>query len=239
MMNPLVQPALIVQSFIGHKGRIFDIRLNQSNNQLLTSSEDSSAKLWDLKSKKIIHSISHDIDTEVLRSSFIDMNDDHNRICTACSNGKLYLWSLIDEKYQIDNTFDHQGAQIYATEPTVSDGTVVIITAADNVLYKWDIERSNFNTHWIIENLNANNEFGGPRNPNNDIFIFDAKFSTNSSIAALGCSDGTIRVLDFRDVAINTKNFCSASESHVTSVRYLLYIKRLFIIYSFIDYLEF
>ena len=64
--------AKIVSTLLGHKARCFDVRVNPSNHgQLLTSSEDGYARLWDMQKKSTIQALHHNKDAEVLRAAFL------------------------------------------------------------------------------------------------------------------------------------------------------------------------
>lgn len=115
----------------------------------------------------------------------------------------------------------HGPTQIYACESlNISDGaSCLFMTAADSSVYLWDVNScfgnsSNSPAHvWTVDSNSSNNVspvntpgdsqegsgFGGPRNPDNQIYIFDAKVNpAQSNVIALALSDGNIRQIDIR-----------------------------------------
>ena len=207
-------------SLIGHKGRSFDCRLNATESLLVSSNEDSTAKIWDLKSKRAIFTLQHDKSHEVLRASFLSSSN----VVTCTSNGEIMIWNcpIDNNKASIVHRLSHESSQIYACETIFeNESCVQLLTAADNSLYVWDINNYKLQDKWSFTS-EISNGFGGPRNPNNDCFIFDAKPSTISSyMIAVALSDGCIQFLDSRISQYNNKARANISSSHITSVSFL------------------
>ena len=144
----------------------------------------------------------------------------------------------------------HGAAQIYACEcfDITSSSSAMFLTAADSSVYLWDVDNcvasrptstpshvwtldpnSNNNSSSVSpvnapgEENSTNNNFGGPRNPNNDVFIFDAKINPRSgNVIALALSDGNIRQIDIRSPYFATSNktttpFTPSSNSYFSS----------------------
>jgi WD40 repeat protein len=190
------------KSLLSHKGRCFDARFSYDGSSLLSASEDGSAVLWNLKLHKSACVLNHNKDSEVLRSCFVSSRI----ICTAGADGQAYLWlSASDEstkdkpKYRKGAILPHGDTQIYSCE-AISDR--VIITAAENCLFVWDIESCSSCSHdselphlepvssWSFDTAaptsgDSGVPFGGPRNPDNTCYIFDAKVGTHSSVFTL------------------------------------------------------
>ena len=119
----------------------------------------------------------------------------------------------------------HGPTQIYACESlNISDGaSSLFMTAADSSVFLWDANSCFGNASptpahvWTVDSNSSNNVspvntpgdvpgdgqegsgYGGPRNPDNQIFIFDAKVHPiQSNIIALALSDGNVRQIDIR-----------------------------------------
>lgn len=142
----------------------------------------------------------------------------------------------------------HGATQIYACECfDIHNTSGSFMTAADSSVYLWDIntcigaKSSSSASHvWTItsnsshgnsggvspvnapgqEGENSNNlNFGGPRNPDNQIFVFDAKISPrDKNVIALALSDGEIRQIDIRNPSFASMNKTSTSFSVPTSL---------------------
>jgi hypothetical protein len=89
----------------------------------------------------------------------------------------------------------------------------MLITAADSQLFQWDVTNGNVESplcKWDVNaalsgsanGIDSNSDrisYGGPRNPDHQVFIFDAKISpSNQSIVSVALSDGTVRQIDLR-----------------------------------------
>ena len=116
-------------------------------------------------------------------------------------------------------TLTHGVAQIYACEcfDVNNEGNSAFMTAADSSVYLWDLNaqiKANDNSSSHVWTVRADSDdttssspssdggtqgYGGPRNPDNEIYIFDAKINPHhQNIIALALSDGNIRQIDIR-----------------------------------------
>mmetsp|Transcript_34037 Transcript_34037/g.32469 ORF Transcript_34037/g.32469 Transcript_34037/m.32469 type:complete len:457 (+) Transcript_34037:129-1499(+) len=216
------------QKLLGHTGRCFDIRYSNDSNLLLSASEDGHALLWDLKSKKVCGKFLHNRESEVLRATFL--NIDSTLITTCGADGKAIIWKTnqhgrdekdsstnMDAKISKKSVLSHGTSQIYACESLdINNDNSLLMTAADSVLYLWDYSKSvSMPLHtWTATPSPLSEEdkadhvnYGGPRNPTNEIFIFDARINPcTNNIIALALSDGNVRQVDVR-----IPNFCSSN----------------------------
>lgn len=190
--------------------------LNSSSTLVATCGADGFAMIWktyydsDLSteaSKVSDKSVaaSKDGSAQVVSSS--------TAVSTAVSNqtGKRRLKKEI--------TLSHGVAQIYACESfdVSNDSSSAFMTAADSSVYLWDLNAQNFkaseNTSSHVWTVGAESDsrssspssdsggqgYGGPRNPDNDIYIFDAKINPQQqNVIGLALSDGNIRQIDIR-----------------------------------------
>ena len=98
----------------------------------------------------------------------------------------MYLWAINQDKIDKIQEYSHGDTQIYGCE--VIDQRVY--TAADDQLYLWDLEQNN-KTSWLVRKATDNAAYGGVRNPENQLFIFDIK-TLNSNILAMVLSHSWI-----------------------------------------------
>ena len=88
-----MKEAKIQGSLLGHQGRCFDLRFHPvDNNVLLSASEDGSVKLWNVEKRSCLQTFVHNKEAEALRAGFIN-----KYVCSAGSDGKVHLWSHLDE----------------------------------------------------------------------------------------------------------------------------------------------
>lgn len=111
-----------------------------------------------------------------------------------------------------------EGQQVYALQWVDSDAeneggepARLLLTAADDKIFFWDVETQSVTTKWSFEQLPAahDNEsqgavYGGAnRNPGGMSYVFDATVGRlypgqSSNVVCLALSDGSVRVLDRR-----------------------------------------
>ena len=193
--------AQVVRSFIGHKERAFDVRYSSANSQVISACEDGFCRVWNSGTGKCTHTILHNKKAEVLRSAFLQFEDGRG-LCTCGSDGNAIIWkeSQVDAKMNKLHVLKHgDEAQIYVCESVPERSDLVI--AAENMLILWDLvalDRPSRTYHF--NTIHANEvSFGGHRNPENNVFVFDAKVNpVSDSIIGAALSDATIRLLDTR-----------------------------------------
>jgi len=203
-------------SFLGHSGRVFDIRRSSDSQTILSSSEDGTARLWSVSNRRCLFNFQHDLSSEVLRATFIDK--ENKLVCTCGSDGNAKLWQKQENSsnsnsllYRVTYTIPHGDTQIYACESVNNNS--VIITGAENSLFFWDVETNqekfspyHFQSiHSILGGTLTNKDqtvFGGVRNPDMIAYVFDVKEApVNSSahyLCSVAMSDGTVRLVDTR-----------------------------------------
>ena len=142
------------------------------------------------------------------------------RLWSASRNeeGQKLQWKLVGTKdhYQL---LDSNGTasetedrpQIYSlqfVQSPSSPGSNLLMTCANDSIFLWDIKSSGaekmkeISSHLSIQfshldpSLGTNlNQFGGPRNPDNELFVFDASYSEVNDLIGAALSDGTCRVV--------------------------------------------
>ncbi|KAJ1437268.1 WD40-repeat-containing domain protein [Ochromonadaceae sp. CCMP2298] len=198
---PVQETKAKVKSFIGHKDRTFDLRLSAARKQLLSASEDGSCKVWDVETKKCALTIVHNKAVEVLRAAFLDSVE--GGICTAGADGNAVIWREEEEeggsrKARKVHVLEHGAeSQIYVCETMQKCSDLLV--AADNRMIVWDLH--SFQASRIYQfNAEATQEsFGGHRNPDNAVFVFDAKSQPDAaSMVGATMSDSTVRLIDMR-----------------------------------------
>ena len=181
----------------------------------VSASEDGTARVWNMASKKTIGTLNSGGEAEVLRVALLD-SQRATTVVTCTADGVARIWTRPqpNQAYGITGRFDHSGGQIYACECLGSTPSS-LLTAADNVIYLWDLEQEN-RQHWAFDR-EGTCHFGGQRNPDDEVVVFDAKPAPNQSdIIAIALSDGTLRTLDLREDA--ARIIGQASDVHLTSI---------------------
>ena len=116
----------VKSSLLGHKSRCFDVRICEKEQLILSASEDGTARLFDMQSKKSLYTFKHNKKAEVLRAGFL--NDNGTLIATCGADGKAIVWACSGDEEDDDRArsrykkfeqvciLDHGEDQIYACE---------------------------------------------------------------------------------------------------------------------------
>lgn len=186
---------------LGHKSRCFDVRVDFSGSRLVSSSEDGTTKLWDLNKRKVLCTLTHDVAAEVLRSVFLSSIDG---IVTCGSNGRCIVWTPSSKnKYERKIELLHDADQLYVCELLPREARAQLLTAADELLYMWNLDSPAEPLCKCSFEATTDAAFGGPRNPDNKVYIFDAKLASHmgaETIFAVALSDGSVRIQDLRQL---------------------------------------
>ncbi len=76
------------QTYVGHEGRILDAAFSPDGQQLITGSEDGTARLWDVASGEQLHLLTHDSGVSAVGFS----RDGRSVFTGAYSAGVVYQW---------------------------------------------------------------------------------------------------------------------------------------------------
>lgn len=199
-VDDVVEKATISRSFIGHKDRAFDVRYSADDYNMISGSEDGTSKVWDVKTGKCIKTLVHNKAAEVLRATFL--SNPHSGLCTCGSDGNAVLWTDQEGSgnMQRAHVFEHgKDAQIYVCEVS-NQAQSNMMVAAENFLVVWDVNSlQQASLHTFGDTDDTGPSFGGHRNPENNVFVFDAKMNpVDNSIIGVALSDSSIRMLDLR-----------------------------------------
>lgn len=204
--NVVESKATVTKTFIGHKERAFDVRHSAHDQRLISGSEDGTSKIWDVKTGKCLQTLIHNKEAEVLRATFLTSGA--TRVCSCGSDGNAVLWTEQQDTHALQraHVFEHgNDAQIYVCEVS-SQVQSNLVVAAENFLVVWDVNAlQQASLHTFGDTDDSGPSFGGHRNPDNSVFVFDGKMNpVDNSIIGVALSDSSIRMLDLR---------CSPQES--------------------------
>jgi WD40 repeat protein len=143
------------------------------------------------------------------------------------SAGELdhYLWEKnealddVESSIEDDDKEEEDRPQIYGLQFVHSKAALpkmnILLVSTNDYIYLWNIaedgdEGGNINLRRFLHllsirftNLNDGvyeaNNFGGPRNPDNKLFVFDAQYSESNDFLGAALSDGTCRVISLHD----------------------------------------
>lgn len=202
--------------------------LNSSSTLAATCGADGFAMIWKTYYDSDVSSEAtkvSDKSVEASNGGSAQVVSSNSAVSTAVSNqtGKRRLKKEI--------TLTHGAAQIYACESfdVSNDSSSAFMTAADSSVYLWDLNAQNFkaseNTSSHVWTVSAESDsrssspssdsggqgYGGPRNPDNDIYIFDAKINPQQqNVIGLALSDGNIRQIDIRSAGFVSSDSTAA-----------------------------
>lgn len=202
--------------------------LNSSSTLVATCGADGFAMIWKTYYDSDVSAEASkvsDKSAEASKSGSAQVVSSNSAVSTSVSNltGKRRLKKEI--------TLTHGVAQIYACESfdVSNDSSSAFMTAADSSVYLWDLNSQNFkasdNTSSHVWTVSADSDsrssspssdsgaqgYGGPRNPDNDIYIFDAKINPQQqNVIGLALSDGNIRQIDIRSAGFVSSDSTAA-----------------------------
>jgi WD40 repeat protein len=176
-----------------------------NNETFIKASQDGTAKLWDVSKRKCVATLNHSTTSEVLRVSFVN---EHNELVVTCgADGHAKIWRVpIDGSPSAVADYFHGEEQIYACESIGSSSDLKLMTAAGNELRLWDSSGQVCFHRVFTDSIDSTRDgklaFGGPRNPDEKAFVFDAKmcpFEASMCFGTVGValSDGTQSLLSF------------------------------------------
>ena len=171
---------------IGHTGRCFDVRVDDSGAYALSASEDGTSRVFHITSRTCKATLLHNREAEVLRAAFLP-HSSSRRAVTCGSDGRAVIWSDHEDFcFKQTAQLAHNAEQIYSCE-LVPHHKSSLLTAADECLYIWDLDKSVDEplTRISMISVPSSQPFGGLRNPENKAFIFDCKFAPNNAVCGL------------------------------------------------------
>lgn len=123
-----------VGSFSGHKGAVWDAKLNSKATHAATASADFTAKVWNAITGDCMHTLDHGHIVKTLAFS-----PDDTRLATGCNDKLLRVYTLnpdgsISEPVVIPH--DNQAVRRLIWD---NDGTHIITGAADKKIRVWDL----------------------------------------------------------------------------------------------------
>jgi len=242
-------PSPIRFSLLGHKARCFDVRF-QGNLLLSASEDGTCKLWDASTRRCLFTFVHNNKDTEVLRASFVGPSGSLVCTCGADGVAILWSKkegaSSSSWSFEQCGSMSHSEEQIYVSESVYnsSTGNVELLTAADDRLYLWDLSAGEAAPRRSWSFVGSTRErkrgdlaggdgeedeegegadkvaFGGPRNPEQKAYIFDAKPAPLSThMIAIALSDGTVRVIDTRLESSGTELVIDLSTLvHATSV---------------------
>ena len=206
----------------GHRARVFSLGVSPDESMLLSGCEDGDVLIWEgfdqgpitgsklltLRTAKMAN-----FANPVLRVAW-----GKKSLAAGCENGTVQVWrpNLPDNS---DAIMLHCEGQVVGLQhrPGYDNN---ICTAADSTVTLWDIRESRkvgeVTTTSVMHSSFAG--FGGKaRNPNGDVWAFAIGHMSESCLA-VGCSDGSLRVMDLRTVGNGDNNAGIVARSKVTWV---------------------
>lgn len=125
-----------IGSFLGQKGAISCVRLNQLATRALTASADHSACFWDATTGDLLCMLPHD--SIVKSCCFID----DNIVATATNNGHILVWNIEDhDSPQIIHEWPaNNGAPSCVLKAVIlANSSRIISASSDGTLKWWDL----------------------------------------------------------------------------------------------------
>mmetsp|Transcript_27966 Transcript_27966/g.40028 ORF Transcript_27966/g.40028 Transcript_27966/m.40028 type:complete len:302 (+) Transcript_27966:27-932(+) len=139
------------------------------------------------------------------------------------SDDKIHLWELFIPTNDIDNTNDSSSSPSHNTicfRKMLTYHFVCLQKGNGGVVLKIGSDDEDVIPHSEPSCLSATEEqhvFGGDRNPNNVIYVFDASHCHANGLLAVALADGTTRIINGRGVFVAILQLPGCN-SHLTAV---------------------
>ena len=224
-------PALILP--IGHTKEVNSIKFNKQGNRLLTSSDDKSAKLWDVQTGLLLINFKGHI--KEVEDACFSINE--SRVLSTSLDGTAKLWDASNGKmlFSIKREEDDLKTAAFSY-----NGNLVVSTFYDSIFTVTDVKSGAF-----IKTMKMNIDVTDTAfyNPNGKqicvlgrkpaVYFFDAisfayssinlpvapiraQFNSTGNVLAVLCKDGIVRLfVDGKTTAIVLKNIGSNIHSFV------------------------
>lgn len=118
-----------------HTDDITSAAFSKDGRLIITAAKGNAAKLWEIKTNKLLHTFVHD--TWVTALAF---SPDGNKIITALTNGNVVVWNAKTRKLNHQFTAYTKNDSSQATRSIIfsSDGTQVITVSHDDQVRLWN-----------------------------------------------------------------------------------------------------
>lgn len=207
------------------KDHIFESKEKESDKRNLEEGEEDKSKLTDEQVEDMdketpqIYALQF-IDRwncPTLKASIPGMSNDgastDNIILTSCDDC-VYLWSVATKSKSVGSSAD-------VLEFDLSEFMILRFVSADfangGVSFRMGTEYFEASAGQAAgPDSGQKTRFGGPRNPDNVNYVFDASYSASSGLLGVALSDGTLRLMNPRGVCISILSL-PGCESHLTS----------------------
>jgi WD40 repeat protein len=175
--SPRVDNGVAVQSlvFTGHTGIVTSVRFLPGDSLLVTGSIDSTIKIWERTSGKIVQQIKH---PDAI--AYLDLSTDGKYIVTGSYDSKVRLWRISDGAL-IKEFTGHTGT--VWTVAFSNDGTKIAAGGDDAMVLVWDIA-----TGALLQKLQGHKRI-----------VWSVKFSPDDSKIASASYDFTLRFWNVAD----------------------------------------
>ncbi|WP_136464910.1 caspase family protein [Flagellimonas onchidii] len=180
---------------LGHSGHAIPAEFSPDGKLVLTGSADSSAKLWDSETGKLIHSLEGH--SNMVHST--TFSPDGKKIATSSWDGTAKLWDT--ETGEIIYSYEKHSDTLYFV--TFSpDGSRILTASKDGTAKLWSVLEGN-----LLHSFDHHGET-----------VYRAKFSPDGKKSITGSWDGTAKIWDNNSGRLI--NTLKDHEGHVTSVSF-------------------
>lgn len=144
-----------------------------------------------------------------LASKEVDPNEKNSFLMTS-SDDYIHLWDM-DEEQKVGSTeisFSEVFSLRFTSAQNVGSGVSVCTVTKGGLKVPQEERPAN--------NADGQRAYGGDRNPDNVIYVFDASYCPGNGLLGVALSDGTLRLVNGRGVCVSVLSLPGYS-SHFTS----------------------
>ena len=160
--------------FTGHQGIVTGVRFDRGDSLIISGSVDSTIKLWEPTSGRLVHQINHPGGI-----SYLDLNKDAQYIVTGSYDRKVRLWNT--NGTLLKEFAGHQGT--VWTVAFSDDATKIASSGDDAEIRIWDIASGQ-----LLRTLKGH-----------DRIVWSVKFSPDGTMLASASFDFTVKLWNVAD----------------------------------------
>lgn len=139
-----------------------------------------------------------------------DSNEKNSFLMTACDD-YVHLWEMDMRRDEHDDSLSFTFSEVFSIRFTAPEGINNGVTVCNVTSAGLKVEDSSSSSNKTEKEM-----FGGIRNPNNIIYIFDASYCPTNGLLGVALSDGTLRLVNGRGAFVSILSL-PGYRSHLTS----------------------
>ena len=141
---------------------------------------------------------------------------DKNSFLMTSSDDYVHLWELDVLQDKQEDSSQITFSEVFSIRFTAAEGVNNGVTVCNVTSSGLKVPQQKNPPAFSNSNM-TEDAFGGFRNPNNTIYVFDASYCPGNGLLGVALSDGTLRIVNGRGVFVSILSLPGHCKSHLTS----------------------